>query len=69
MASEIGKIYNRQAIARTIGRDVRTIEKFENILTTTFVLYRITPFYTNIRKELSKAPRFYFWDTGLRNFI
>jgi len=69
IASEIGKIYNRQEISRTIGRDARTIERFENILTTTFILYRITPFYTNIRKELRKALRFYFLDTGLRNFI
>jgi len=69
VASEIGKIYNRQSIARTMGRDPRTIEKFEDILMVTFVLYRLTPFYTNIRKELSRAPRFYFWDTGFRNFI
>jgi predicted AAA+ superfamily ATPase len=69
IASEIGSIYNRQSIARTMGRDARTIEKFEEILTITFILHKLTPFYTNIRKELSKAPRFYFWDTGFRNFI
>ena len=69
IASEIGKIYNRQAVARVFGRDARTIEKFEDILILTFVLYKLTPFYTNIRKELSKSPRFYFIDTGLRNFI
>jgi hypothetical protein len=69
VASEIGKIYNRQSIARAMGRDPRTIEKFEDILMVTFVIYRLTPFYTNIRKELSRAPRFYFWDTGFRNFI
>ncbi len=69
IASEIGSIYNRQAISRTLGRDVRTIEKFEDILIVTFIIYKLSPFYTNIRKELSKAPRFYFIDTGLRNFI
>ena len=69
IASEVGKIYNRQAVSRMLGRDIRTIEKFEDILIITFILYRLSPFYTNIRKELSKSPRFYFVDTGLRNFI
>ena len=68
-ASEVGKIYNRQAISRILGRDIRTIEKFEDILIITFIVYKLTPFYTNIRKELSKSPRFYFIDTGFRNFI
>jgi len=69
IASEVGKTYNRQAVARILGRDARTIEKFEDILNVTFVSYKLAPFYTNIRKELSKSPRFYFIDTGLRNFI
>lgn len=69
IASEVGKIYNRQAVSRILGRDIRTIEKFEDILIVTFILYRLLPFYTNVRRELSKSPRFYFVDTGLRNFI
>ena len=69
IASEVGKIYNRQAVSRILGRDIRTIEKFEDILIITFIVYKLTPFYTNIRKELSKSPRFYFIDTGFRNFI
>ena len=69
VTSEVGEIYNRQSISRTLGRDKRTIEKFEDILMITFVLHRLLPFYTNARKEVSKAPRFYFIDMGLRNFI
>ncbi len=69
IASDIGKIYNRQAVSRILGRDIRTIEKFEDILLITFIAYKLTPFYTNIRKELRKSPRFYYIDTGFRNYI
>ncbi len=69
IALEVGKIYNRQSISRVLGRDARTIEKFEDILLATLVLFRLTPFYSNVRKELRKAPRFYFVDTGFRNYI
>lgn len=68
-AAETGSIYNRESVSRTLGRDSRTIERFEDILTITFVLYRLTPFYTRIRRELSKMPRFYFVDTGFRNYL
>lgn len=69
IATETGSIYNRESISRTLGRDSRTIERFEDILIITFVLYRLTPFYTSIRRELSKMPRFYFIDTGFRNYL
>jgi hypothetical protein len=69
LAEEGGKIYNRSNISRILRRDPRTIESFEEILLSTFVIYKLTPFYTNIRKEIRKAPRFYFVDSGLRNYI
>lgn len=69
LAEEGGKIYNRSNISRILRRDMRTIERFEEILLSTFVIYKLTPFYTNIRKEIRKAPRFYFVDNGLRNYI
>ena len=69
LSEEGGKIYNRNSISRVLGRDIRTIRKFEEILLATFVTYKLTPFYTNIRKEIRKAPRFYFIDTGIRNYI
>lgn len=69
LASETGRIYNREAISAHLARSRTTIEKFEDILMTTFVLIKITPFYSNIRKELTKSPKFYFVDTGFRNFV
>jgi len=69
LAEEGGKIYNRSNFSRILRRDTRTIEKFEEILLSTFVIYKLIPFYTNVRKEIRKAPRFYFVDNGLRNYI
>jgi len=69
LSSEVGRTYNRETISRVLGVSRKSLEKFEDILLTTFVVLRLTPFYTNVRKELSKMPRFYFVDTGLRNFL
>jgi len=34
----------------------------------TFILQRVSPYFKNIRKEITKSPIFYFYDLGLRNF-
>jgi predicted AAA+ superfamily ATPase len=34
----------------------------------TFIIHRVTPYFSNARKEITKSPVFYFYDLGLRNF-
>jgi predicted AAA+ superfamily ATPase len=34
----------------------------------TFLLHKVTPYFKNIRKELTKTPVFYFYDLGMRNY-
>ena len=45
------------------------IEEFLNILEQTFICKRIYPFHKNYSKEITKTPKLYFLDLGLRNFI
>lgn len=69
LASQIGNLMNKSEINATLGISINTLWKYIEILEWTFVLDIVSPFFSNIRKELSKMPKVYFNDLGLRNYI
>lgn len=68
-AGQIGQLVNLHEICGTIRLNYRTLENYLSILENTFILTLLRPYYTNLRKELTKMPKVYFLDNGLRNFI
>ena len=66
-ALQIGNLVNLRELTTNIGTAWKTVETYFFILENTFILKRLNPFYSNKRKELSKMPKIYFHDTGLRN--
>ena len=68
LAGQTGNIINLTELSSTIGVSLPTIKNYLYYAEKTFVIKRITPFYRNIRKELSKSPVVYFYDVGLRNY-
>ena len=60
---------NYSELGSTIGISEKTVKKYLWYLEKTFVLYRLSPFFTNVRKEVSKSPVYYFHDIGLRNYM
>lgn len=69
LADQVGNLLNIQELSGTLGLNRLTVEKYLHILEETFVIKRVTPFFKNPRTELSKMPKIYFLDTGLRNYI
>lgn len=69
LASQIGGLINVTELSSTIGISSKTIQKYLWYLEKTFIIKKVTPFYRNVRKEITKAPVYYFYDTGLRNYI
>ncbi|NQT67072.1 MAG: DUF4143 domain-containing protein, partial [Actinobacteria bacterium] len=69
LASQIGKLVNYSELSNTIGINILTLKNYIWYLEKTFILKRVSPFYKNIRKEITKSPIFYFYDLGMRNFI
>lgn len=67
LANQSGNLVNYQELSNTLGINHATVKKYINILENTFVISLIKPLYSNIRKELSKMPKLYFNDLGLRN--
>lgn len=68
MASQIGQLVNYSELSSSLGVSVKTIKNYLWYLEKTFILKRVNPFYRNLRKEITKAPLFYFEDLGLRNY-
>lgn len=68
MASQSGKMVNYSELSSTLGISLATVKIYLWYLEKTFILWKVTPWFTNIRKEITKAPVYYFRDIGLRNF-
>lgn len=68
LALQIGGVVNYSELSDSTGIKHLELLNHINVLIKTFVCAESRPFYTNKKKELVKAPKIYFVDTGLRNF-
>ena len=68
MASNIGNLLNVNEVAGTLGIGRDTVKRYLAILENSFILHALPPFHSNVRKELTKMPKLFFLDTGMRNF-
>lgn len=69
IASQIGSLVNMVELSSTISIDQKTIKNYLFYLEQTFIIKKVTPYYRNVRKEIIKAPIYYFVDIGLRNWL
>jgi len=68
MASQIGRLINYSELSSTLGIALQTIKKYLWYAEKTFIIQRISPYFRNTRKEITKSPVAYFYDVGLRNY-
>ncbi|MSU75382.1 MAG: ATP-binding protein [Candidatus Magasanikbacteria bacterium] len=68
-AVQIGQLVDYNELGQMASYDYLTLKKYLNVLEKTFICQPIRPFFSNRRKEISKNPKIYFFDTGLRNYI
>ncbi|MBK6914708.1 MAG: ATP-binding protein [Ignavibacteriales bacterium] len=69
LAAQIGSEVSYNELAGTVGIDKDTINKYLDILEKAFVIFRLHPFSRNIRTEITKMRKVYFYDTGIRNAL
>ena len=67
LANQTGSLLNSNEVSNTLGIAATTVEKYLYVMQKSFQIALIRPFYQNIRKEITKMPKAYFLDTGLRN--
>jgi len=68
MASQIGQLATISEIANTLNITIATVNNYLWYMEKTFLLHKVTPYFRNMRKELTKTPVFYFYDVGMRNY-
>lgn len=69
LASQSGQILNVAELANTTRISVPTVEKYLFIMENTYVIKLMRPFSRNIRSELFKQPKLFFYDTGLMQML
>lgn len=68
-ATYSGQAVNLSKIANDVGVSAPTIESWIGILEQSYIVFRLQPFFRNIGKRLTKAPKLYFYDTGLLCYL
>lgn len=64
-AGRAGQLLNLSSIGSDLGVDGKTVKSWLSILETSFIAYRLPPYFQNFDKRLVKTPKLYFYDTGL----
>ena len=65
LAGRCGQLLNKNEIAVEAGISHTTIENWISVLETSYVVFRLQPWYKNFNKRIVKQPKLYFYDIGL----
>ncbi|MFC1546283.1 ATP-binding protein [bacterium] len=66
---QIGKEVSFNEIGTQLGMSKNTVDRYLDLLEKAFVIFKLTGFSRNLRKEIVKNPRYYFYDNGIRNAL
>lgn len=68
-AARVGSILNVSEICSELGVDNKTATSWLSVLTASYVVYLLPPYFENISKRLIKSPKLYFTDPGLAAYL
>ncbi|MFN0175003.1 MAG: ATP-binding protein [Saprospiraceae bacterium] len=69
LALQIGSEISFQELARFIESDQATVQRYLDLLEKTFIVFRLLSFSRNLRNELKRSRKIYFYDNGIRNAL
>jgi predicted AAA+ superfamily ATPase len=69
IAFQLGNEVSYDELGKQLGMSKNTVEKYLDLLSKVFVVYRLGAYARNLRKEVTKAGKWYFYDNGIRNAI
>jgi len=65
LAHQQGGLVNASVLARSLGIDTRTVNRYLDLLVEMFLVRRLEPWHANLGKRLTKSPKLYVRDSGL----
>lgn len=69
LALQVTSEVSYNELAQTVGTDNKTVEKYVDLLEKCYIIFKLNGFSRNLRTELKRAKKFYFYDNGIRNAI
>lgn len=69
LAFQVGSEVSYNELAQIIGSDAKTVERYIELLEKCFIIFRLNGLSRNLRNELKKAKKIYFYDNGVRNAV
>lgn len=69
LALKIGNLVSYNELSQLLKINVETVQRYIEILEKSFIIFRLPSFQRNVRSELSKSRKIYFYDLGIRNAI
>lgn len=69
LSFQVGNEVSLSELGRQLGIDYKTVDRYIDLLEKAFVIYNLRGFSRNLRKEITKKSKYYFYDNGIRNAI
>ncbi len=69
IALQTGNEVSSNELSKKLGMSKNTVDKYLDLLSKVFIIFPLRGFSKNLRKEISKSVKWYFYDTGVRNAI
>ena len=69
LAFQVGSEVSYNELSQMIGSDAKTVERYIELLEKSFIIFRLNGLSRNLRNELKKAKKVYFYDNGVRNAV
>lgn len=69
IAFQVGSEVSYNELGRQLSMSKNTVERYLDLLSKVFVIHSVSAFSRNLRKEISKGKKWYFYDNGIRNIL
>ncbi|MCK5455840.1 MAG: ATP-binding protein, partial [Melioribacteraceae bacterium] len=69
LAFQIGSLVSLNELASQLRMDIKTVQRYLDILEKSFIIKSLGGFSRNLRNELKNKNKYYFWDIGIRNAL
>jgi len=69
VAFQVGNEVSLTELGNMLGIDKKTVQRYLTLFEQSFILYNLRGYSRNLRKEVTKKSKYYFWDNGIRNAI
>jgi predicted AAA+ superfamily ATPase len=69
LAFQVGNMTTINELSLELGISIPTVQKFIDLLEKTFVIFSLPSYSSNLRNEIKKRKKYYFFDLGIRNAV